>query len=96
MIASRLFTIPTEGKLFTVVVSVFTMGTLAVVVLALAALVAVAYLINLVVEVLIDLSSHIASLYSHADPALQLFMLCIAGYLLLTLVRLVKPSLFKR
>lgn len=83
MIGTRSFTIPAEGRMLAVITSVLTLGTLALVLLAVGAIVAVAYLIDLALEVLLSLSMHIAILYSHSDPTLQLLMLCIAGFLIL-------------
>jgi uncharacterized membrane protein len=91
MIGTKSFTIPAEGKMVGVIASVLTFGTL-----ALAAVVAVAYFLNLTVEVLVSLCAHIATLYNHSDSAVQLLMVCIAGYLLLKVFHLVKRSLFNR
>jgi hypothetical protein len=94
MIGTKSFTIPAEGKMVGVIASVLTFGTLALVVLA--AVVAIAYFLNLTVEVLVSLCAHIATLYNHSDSAVQLLMVCIAGYLLLKVFHLVKRSLFNR
>jgi hypothetical protein len=61
---------------------VFSIGVVACVGLLLGALIAVAYLLNVTVTVIAELGQHIASTYTHADPTVQLFMLCIAGYLI--------------
>ena len=93
MIGMRSFTIPTEGKMLAVIASVLTLGTLAFALIALAAVVAVAYLIDLALGILVSLSMQVALLYSSSDPALKLFMLYIVGYLLIKLFLLVKRSL---
>lgn len=61
---------------------VFSIGVVACVGLLLGALIAVAYLLNLTVTVIVELSQHIASTYVHADPTVQFLMVCVAGYIL--------------
>jgi hypothetical protein len=59
---------------------VFSVGVLACVGLLLGALIAAAYLLNLTVAVLVETGQHIADLYQHSDPTMQLLMLIIIGY----------------
>jgi len=59
---------------------VFSIGVVACVGLLLGALIAAAYLLNLTMTVIAELGEHIASTYVHADPAVQFFMLVIAGF----------------
>ncbi len=55
-------------------------GVVACVGLLLGALIAAAYLLNLTVTLLCEIADHIATLYQHSDPAMQLLMLFIVGY----------------
>ncbi len=59
---------------------VFSVGVVACVGLLLGALIAAAYLLNLTVTVLCETADHIATLYQHSDPAMQLLMLFIVSY----------------
>lgn len=94
MIASTSFTLPTEGSMLGVMTSVLTLGTLTLVLLALAAVVAAGYLINLALSVLVELNTHMALLYGSSDPAVKLLMLCIADYMLIKAFPLVKRSVW--
>ena len=93
MIASRPFTIPTEGTLAAMIASVLTTGTPAFVVLALAATVAEAYLINPAPVVLVASCTQLATLYRASDSAVRLLILCMLGYVLVKLFASLKRSL---
>ena len=80
MVQTPSFTIPVEGKLLSVIASVLTLRTLAFVVLALDAVVAVTYLITLALDVLISICAHLAILYE--DSTVVLLILCMLGYVL--------------
>ena len=66
---------------------IFCIGVAATFTLIVGAIVAVAYVLNLAVSTVITLASTIATLYGHADPAIQLLMIVLAGYCLVKLVR---------
>ena len=80
------FSIP-PGKLCALVASVFTLGTVAFVCLAAAALVAAMYVVSLAVGTLAELSHTIATTYAHSDSPTQLLMLCILGFVLFKLFK---------
>ncbi len=93
MIASRSFTIPTEGTLAARIASVLTPGTPAFVVLALAAVVAVAPLLNVTLDALISICAQSAALYDDWDSALKLLLLLMLGYVLVILFSSFRRSL---
>jgi hypothetical protein len=66
---------------------IFCIGVVATFALIVGAIVAAAYVLNLAVATLVTLASAIDTLYLHADPAIQLLMIVLAGYCLVKLVR---------
>lgn len=66
---------------------VFSIGVVATFALIVGAIIAAAYVLNLAVQTLCELSTHLASLYLSADPAIKLLMIILAGYCLIKLVR---------
>lgn len=76
-------------------VAVFGLGVISAFALVIAALVAVAYLLNLAMGVLVECCTHIAALYAGSDSAIKLFILFLIGYCLVKLVRSASRSLRK-
>jgi len=74
---------------------IFSIGVVAAIALLIAALVAVAWLVNLAMATVAELSSSIASLYGRADPFTQLLIICCVAYGLYRVVRSVFRSLRK-
>ena len=72
---------------------IFSLGVLTSITLIIAALVAVAWLLNLAMTAIAELSTNIAHLFTHADPFTQLLLLCVVGYCLFKLARSAYRSL---
>jgi hypothetical protein len=68
--------------------AIFTIGTIATFALAIVALVAVAWLLNLAMTVVCQVAENIQHLYMHADSLTQLLILCAIGYCVFRMVRL--------
>ncbi len=75
---------PATKQTVTMITTVFTLGILALVALALATLIgivlAAAYVINLSLVVLSEFVSHIAFTYAHGDSFTQLLVICAGSY----------------
>jgi hypothetical protein len=84
-------------KLGLCIACVFTLGVTTLLMLALGTLVAAAYVLTLALRVVCDLGATVASLYVSSNSFVQLFMLCLVGFLLVKLspfiVRSVRASL---
>jgi hypothetical protein len=78
------FAIPSAGRLCAIVASRITLGALALVLLAVAALVAVVSVLTLALATISEPSHTIAALYAHSDRFTHLLMLCIVGFVLFT------------
>ncbi len=76
------FTLPT-GKAFMVLATVLIAGVLACVAFIAAALIAVAYLLNLAVSALVELVAHMAAVYSGADSLTKVIIWLVVLFLLL-------------
>lgn len=96
MIAKEATFIP-NSKLGLCLVSVFTLGTVTLVMLALGAVLATAYLLCLTVEVVGDCCHSIAVLYGSSNAFTQLLLVGLCGYVLIkaspSIVRCVRRSL---
>lgn len=66
---------------------IFSIGIVASVALIIAAVVAVAYLLDLAMTELCQFAANISELYHHADSFVQLLVLCLLAFLCYTLVR---------
>jgi hypothetical protein len=55
------------GNAFIVLASVLAVGTISCIAMIFAAVLLAAYLLNLVISALVEVTSHLASVYSHAD-----------------------------
>lgn len=66
---------------------IFSIGVVATFALIVGAIVAAAYVLNLAVQTICEISVHIASLYISADPTIKLLMIVLASYCLVKLVR---------
>src|SRR5689334_23035193 len=75
------------------VLIIFAIGVVASFLLFLGALVLAAYVLNLAMSTLSELTQTITALYSGADSLVKLLLLCILGYLLLRLIRSAYRSL---
>jgi hypothetical protein len=68
--------LPNTKQMTLALASVFTLGTVTLLTLVAAAIIGVAlaivWLLNLALTVLCELTSHIASVYTHSDSAIQL------------------------
>jgi hypothetical protein len=71
--------LPNTKQITIALASVFTLGTVTLLTLVLAAILgaalAIVWLVNLAFIVLVELTSHIATLYAHSDSAVQLFII---------------------
>ncbi len=89
----------TPGKLSTMLVSTFTLGIIAMSGVAIAALIFVAYLLNIAVAAMQELSTNFTALYGHADSFTRLMIWLVALILLYKLApnvaRFVRPTLSK-
>jgi hypothetical protein len=93
MISSKTFTIPTDQRLFAIVMSVITLGTAAAVVLAVAALVAAAYIVSLALQTVVTISHTIGTLYGSSDSLTQLLIIVLICAALWKIVKSqVRPS----
>ncbi len=79
---SQGFTFIPNGRAFTLLASVYTIGVATVIVLALATLAAAVYICSLLVTSICQLASQIAVSYSHADSLTQLLFIVVVGFLL--------------
>ena len=77
-------------------VAIFTLGTVTVVALALAALFAISYLLNLTVSAIAESMHHIAVLYSGSDSLTKVIILLLGGWCLFKLARSAVCSLRKK
>jgi len=85
------------GRLCTIVASIVTLGTAALVALAAAAVIAATYVLSLAISAIGELAHVIVATYNHADPLVQLFWIIALGYLTFRIVKSqVRPSLKAR
>ena len=75
------------GRLCTIVASIVTLGTAALVALAAAAVIAATYVLSLAIGALGELAHMIAVSYNHSDPFTQLLWICVLGYVLFRLLK---------
>lgn len=74
---------------------VFSLGVLAAIALLIAALVAVAWFLNLAMATVAELSSNISALYGHSDAFTQFLLVCVVGYCLARVIRSASRSFRK-
>jgi hypothetical protein len=72
---------------------IFGFGIITAFVILCGLIVAAAYILNIAVTTFCEIAHHIAILYSSSDSIVQLCLLCIAGYLLVKIVRSAYRSL---
>jgi hypothetical protein len=72
-----------QGRAFIILAMVLVAGTLACFALMLAAVIAVAYLLNLAIAAGVELATHLAAVYMHADSLSKILIWIFVGYLLL-------------
>lgn len=71
-----------DRKLFVAMLLTFTLGLFTLLALVCAALVGLAYLLNIVLDSFTEVVNHLTAIYSHSDSLLKLFMWCIALFLI--------------
>src|SRR5712691_10721125 len=93
MVPSRHFTIPTEGKLLTLIASVLTLGTLTLVILASSCGCGGGLPINLALVALDEMCVNGEQWCIRSDSLITLLILCIVGSMLVKLFTFGKCSL---
>jgi vacuolar-type H+-ATPase subunit I/STV1 len=74
---------------------IFAIGIITTFALLIAAIVSVAWLLNLAMSVVCEIAGHISTLYSGSDSFTRLLIICIIGYALARVARSAYRSLRK-
>lgn len=75
--------------------AIFAIGIITTFALLIAAIVAVAWLLNLAMSVVCELAANITTLYTSSDSFVKLLIICIIGYVLARIARRAYSSLRK-
>lgn len=71
-----------DRKLFAAMLLTFTLGLFTLLALVCAALIGLAYLLNIVLDSFTEVVNHLTAIYTHSDSLVKLLMWCIALFLL--------------
>jgi hypothetical protein len=81
-----------NGKLYAILIIIFTLGLVTAVVLTFAALLALGYLVNVLLDACLELASHLAATYAEADSLGRILFLGIIVYLMVHIAPLLARS----